>query len=118
MQVYLPIAYTYINNELNLRIEDDWLREELHEFEEIVLQDHTDKERLEDEFGDLLFSLVNLSRYIQVDPENALERTNKKFISRFSYIEKRANDLGKNLKDMSLAEMDELWNEAKKINSR
>ncbi len=96
----------------------DKVKEELHEFEEIVLQEHTDKERLEDEFGDLLFSLVNLSRYIQVDPENALERTNKKFISRFSYIEKRANDLGKNLKDMSLAEMDELWNEAKKIHSR
>ncbi len=96
----------------------DKVEEEMQEFKEIALQDNSNKERLEDEFGDLLFSLVNLSRYIQVDPESALERTNKKFISRFSYIEKKANDLGKNLKDMSLAEMDELWNEAKSLNSR
>ncbi len=63
----------------------------------------------------MLFSLINLSRYIKVDPENALERTNKKFMSRFQHIEKRAAELGKNLNDMKLSEMDELWNEAKGI---
>ena len=60
-----------------------------------------------------MFALVNLSRYLKVDPENALERTNKKFIRRFSYIEEHAAAAGKALKDMTLTEMDALWNEAK-----
>ena len=72
-----------------------------------------DKEKAESEFGDLLFSLVNYARFIDINPEDALEKTNKKFIKRFQYLESRAKDLGKNLKDMSLAEMDLFWNEAK-----
>lgn len=70
-------------------------------------------EKVEDEFGDLLFSLINYSRFINVNPEDALERTNKKFIKRFNYIEKKANDSGRRLHDMTLAEMDVWWNEAK-----
>ncbi|MDE6443518.1 MAG: nucleoside triphosphate pyrophosphohydrolase [Muribaculaceae bacterium] len=73
------------------------------------------KEGLEEEFGDLLFAVVNAARLYGVNPENALEKTNRKFISRFSHIEKRAKEAGKSLKDMSLSEMDELWNEAKTL---
>lgn len=68
---------------------------------------------LEEEFGDVLFSLINYARFVSVDPETALERTNKKFINRFQYIEKQAAAAGKQLGDMSLEEMDALWNEAK-----
>lgn len=68
---------------------------------------------LEEEFGDVLFSLINYARFVSVDPETALERTNKKFINRFQYIEKQAAAAGKQLDDMSLEEMDALWNEAK-----
>ena len=68
----------------------------------------------ESEFGDVLFSLVNYARFIGVNPENALERTNKKFIKRFTYLESKAGEDGRPLKDMSLAEMDAIWNEAKK----
>lgn len=71
------------------------------------------KEKAEDEFGDLLFSLINYARFININPEDALEKTNKKFIKRFQYLESKAKELGKNLKDMSLAEMDIFWNEAK-----
>lgn len=87
--------------------------EEMEEFKEMVLQTTPDQKRIEDEFGDLLFSLINLSRYIGVDPENALERTNIKFIQRFQYIERMATAQNKKLTDMSLEEMDALWNEAK-----
>ena len=69
--------------------------------------------KIEDEFGDVLFALVNYARYLDVDPENALERTNKKFIKRFSYIEAKAKEAGKDLQHMTLEEMDELWNQAK-----
>lgn len=72
-----------------------------------------DHQRAEGEFGDLLFSLVNYARFIDINPETALERTNKKFIKRFQYIEERANASGKALADMTLAEMDVYWNEAK-----
>lgn len=72
-------------------------------------------ERVEDEFGDLLFALVNYARYIGVNPEDALEKTNKKFIARFGYIESEAAKKGHKLHEMSLHEMDALWNEAKKI---
>ncbi|MFM6975801.1 MAG: nucleoside triphosphate pyrophosphohydrolase [Sphingobacteriaceae bacterium] len=72
-----------------------------------------DKEKAEAEFGDLLFSLINYARFININPEDALERTNKKFIKRFQYLESKAQELGKNLKDMSLSEMDIFWNEAK-----
>ncbi len=73
------------------------------------------KENIEGEFGDLLFAVVNAARLYGVNPENALERTNRKFISRFNHIEAKSRRLGKNLKDMTLHEMDELWNEAKSL---
>jgi len=86
-------------------------RNEFNTLENTVI----DKEKAEGEFGDLLFSLINYARFIDINPEDALERTNKKFIKRFQYLESKAKELGKNLKDMSLAEMDIFWNEAKNI---
>jgi XTP/dITP diphosphohydrolase len=74
-----------------------------------------DEQRAEGEFGDLLFSLVNYARFIDINPETALERTNKKFIKRFQYLEERAKANGKALADMTLAEMDVYWNEAKAV---
>lgn len=71
------------------------------------------QERMEEEFGDLLFALVNYARFVNINPEEALERTNKKFIRRFRFMEDRVNHEGKNLSDMSLEEMDLFWNEAK-----
>ncbi|TDT47515.1 XTP/dITP diphosphohydrolase [Maribacter spongiicola] len=70
-------------------------------------------EKIEAEFGDVLFSMINYARFLGVNPENALERTNKKFIKRFQYLEVKAKEIGKELKDMSLEEMDVFWNEAK-----
>lgn len=82
------------------------------------LKNELDKEdnhaKIESEFGDVLFSLINYARFIGVNPEDALEKTNRKFISRFQYLEEKTIQQGKNLKDMSLAEMDVLWEEAKK----
>jgi XTP/dITP diphosphohydrolase len=72
-----------------------------------------DEKKKEEEFGDLLFALINYARFIGVNPEDALERTNKKFIRRFSYLEEETRKRGKSLKDMSLDEMDVFWNEAK-----
>lgn len=92
------------------------VKEEISEVEAEV--ESLDHERLEEEFGDLFFSLINAARLYKVNPENALERTNRKFISRFNYIEAKAKESGKALKDMSLAEMDELWNEAKAVNRK
>jgi XTP/dITP diphosphohydrolase len=74
-----------------------------------------DKEKAEGEFGDLLFSLINYARFIDINPQNALEKTNRKFIKRFQYLESKAKESGKQLKDMTLAEMDLFWNEAKKL---
>lgn len=73
------------------------------------------KENIEKEFGDVLFSMINYARFIGVNPESALEKTNKKFISRFQYLEKSAKKKGKALHDMTLAEMDVFWNEAKQF---
>jgi XTP/dITP diphosphohydrolase len=94
----------------------DKVVEELHEFrEELEKPDaEGDKEKLEQEFGDLLFALVNYARFINVNPETALERTNRKFIRRFQYLEKNAKASGKVLHQMSLEEMDVFWNEAKR----
>jgi XTP/dITP diphosphohydrolase len=94
-------------------IDDVWKKvdEELQEFKEVVKEGDTDK--MEDEFGDLLFSLVNYSRFLNVDPETALERTNQKFLKRFRHIEEVAIKQGKQLTDMTLGEMDAIWNEAK-----
>lgn len=89
------------------------VEEEMMELKEVFTTPDYDKLRLEDEFGDLMFSMINLSRFIHVDPENALERTNKKFIHRFQYIEAKAKEQNRSLKEMTLEEMDALWNEAK-----
>jgi len=94
------------------------VEEELQEFKnEFNVEDETsiDHERAESEFGDLLFSLINYARFININPEDALEKTNRKFIKRFQYLEQKANEYGRKLQDMSLAEMDIFWNEAKKI---
>jgi XTP/dITP diphosphohydrolase len=93
------------------------VEEEMQEFKaEFNAESDTvmDQERAEGEFGDLLFSLVNYARFIDINPETALERTNKKFIKRFQYIEQQARAKGKALSEMTLAEMDVYWNEAKK----
>ena len=87
------------------------VEEEIGELYEAVASGEQD--RVEDEFGDVLFALVNYARFIKVDPENALERTNKKFIRRFRQIETLASEQGKNLHEMTLTEMDELWNKVK-----
>lgn len=94
------------------------VEEELNEFKNefnLTSLEAIDKVKAESEFGDLLFSLINFSRFIDINPETALERTNKKFIKRFQHIESRAKELDKTLKDMSLAEMDIYWEEAKKL---
>ena len=88
------------------------LKEELEELQHEVTLDN--KDEIEAEFGDVLFSMVNYARFLNVNPENALERTNKKFIKRFQYLEGKAKEHNKALKDMTLAEMDVFWNEAKK----
>lgn len=93
--------------------EDVWdkVKEELMEVDAEVKA--KDKERLTDEMGDLFFALINACRLYGIDPEGALERTNKKFIRRFNYIEQRAEEQGKSLSDMTLEEMDGYWNEYK-----
>lgn len=77
--------------------------------------DNKNQDAIEDEFGDVLFSLINYARFLDINPENALERTNKKFIKRFQYLETKAKSLQKSLSDMTLAEMDVYWEEAKKL---
>ena len=89
----------------------DKVKEEISEFEAEVEQ--MDKEKAEAEFGDVLFSLINAARLYHLNPDNALERTNQKFIRRFNYLEAKTKEQGRNLADMTLAEMDEIWNEAK-----
>ena len=90
----------------------DKVREELQEFSEEVTKG--DKDRMESEFGDILFALINYARFLKINPENALERTNKKFIYRFQYLEERAREEGKSLSEMTLDEMDVYWEEAKR----
>lgn len=94
--------------------------EEMGEFEaefHVAEGKEIDREKAAGEFGDLLFSLINYARFIDINPEEALERTNLKFISRFQYLEQAAKDAGKSLSDMSLAEMDVYWEEAKRVAS-
>ncbi|MBB5639179.1 XTP/dITP diphosphohydrolase [Pedobacter cryoconitis] len=94
------------------------VEEELQEFKNeynVFDNEAIDLEKAESEFGDLIFSLVNYARFIGINPENALEKTNRKFIKRFQYIESKAKETGKALQDMTLAEMDIYWNEAKKL---
>lgn len=90
------------------------VEEETGELHEAVVTNN--KDAMEDEFGDLLFSLINYSRFLHIDAENALERTNKKFISRFTAMEQKAAEKNLSLHSMSLAEMDALWNEIKQGN--
>ena len=88
------------------------VKEEISEFEAEVSD--MDKEKAEAEFGDVMFSLINAARLYKINPDNALERTNQKFIRRFNYVEAHTIKQGRNLSDMTLAEMDALWEEAKK----
>jgi XTP/dITP diphosphohydrolase len=93
----------------------DKVQEELGELKEaIALPDKEGRqEKIEEEFGDLVFSLINYARFLKIDPETALERTNKKFIHRFTLLEKEAALAGRSLSDMTLAEMDAIWNQIK-----
>jgi XTP/dITP diphosphohydrolase len=90
----------------------DKVKEELQELEhEVETQDS--QEKIEEEFGDVLFALINYARFLKIKPEHALERTNRKFIKRFQYIEKVAKEQNKKLQEMTLEEMDKIWNNAK-----
>ncbi len=89
------------------------VEEELQELQDEVSVGN--QERIESEFGDVIFSMINYARFLKINPENALERTNKKFIKRFQYLEAKAKEIGKSIKDMSLEEMDTFWEEAKKV---
>ena len=89
------------------------VKEEASEVEEEIKAGR--KDGIEEEFGDLFFSIVNAARLYGVVPENALELTNRKFIRRFNFLEAKAKEMGRSLKDMTLAEMDEIWNEAKRM---
>lgn len=92
------------------------LQEEIEEFKETLK--NNDKEASADEFGDLLFSLVNVARYFELSAEDSLRKTNNKFINRFKYIEKQLKNKGKTVKDSNLEEMDALWNEAKQSDKK
>ncbi len=89
------------------------LKEELEELQHEV--NVADKDKIEAEFGDVLFSMINYARFLKINPENALERTNKKFIKRFKYLEEKAKQKNKPLSEMTLAEMDVFWEEAKRL---
>jgi XTP/dITP diphosphohydrolase len=91
------------------------VEEELREFKHELAENNTKK--IEEEFGDLLFALVNFSRFIHINPEDALERTNLKFIKRFSHIEKMAKENNRSIEELSLEEMDHYWNECKQISN-
>ncbi|MCB0461472.1 MAG: nucleoside triphosphate pyrophosphohydrolase [Flavobacteriaceae bacterium] len=88
------------------------VEEELAEFKAEVA--NANQERIESEFGDVLFSMINYARFLKINPENALERTNKKFTKRFQYLEQKAKEINKSLSEMTLSEMDIFWEEAKK----
>jgi XTP/dITP diphosphohydrolase len=89
------------------------VKEELNELQSEINKDNHDA--IESEFGDVLFSMINYARFLNINPENALERTNKKFIKRFQFLERQSKRINKRLKDMSLKEMDVFWEESKKI---
>lgn len=91
----------------------DKVKEEISEFEAEV--EHMDKQKAEEEFGDVLFSMINAARLFKINPDNALEHTNQKFIRRFNYLEQKTIKQGRKLSDMTLAEMDEIWDEAKRL---
>ena len=91
----------------------DKVKEEIGEFETEL--EHMDKDKAEAEFGDVLFSLINAARLYKINPDNALERTNQKFIRRFNYLESKTLKQGRPLTEMTLAEMDAIWEEAKQM---
>ena len=93
----------------------DKVEEEMSEMKEAIASG--DQQKIEDEFGDVLFSLINYARFLRIDAENALEKTNKKFIERFTKMEKQALSEGKPLAEMTLGEMDAIWNSIKKQNT-
>ena len=90
------------------------VEEELQEFK-FEVEKEDEKDKMEAEFGDLLFSLINYARFLDINPEDALERTNKKFIKRFKYLESESKKEGKDISEMSLSEMDVYWNKAKEL---
>ena len=117
-----PLVKAYRIQEKVRGVGFDWEKPEqvwdkvLEELDELKTEVETsaDKEKMENELGDLIFALINYARFIDVNPEDALEKTNRKFIKRFQYLESKANEIGKSLHDMSLKEMDVFWEEAKK----
>ncbi len=106
--------------------EDVWKKvieevEEMHEIEKIKSQNHSSKDqgdlnlKLEKEVGDVFFAMVNYARFLNINPEDALRRTNEKFINRFNYVQKKVKETGKSINQSNLAEMDKYWNESKKL---
>lgn len=91
----------------------DKVKEEINEFEQVSKTN--DSQKIEEELGDLLFSIVNYTRFIGINPENALRTTNEKFIKRFAYIESKLEEMGKRVTDSNLSELDKLWEESKKL---
>ena len=89
------------------------VKEEIQEFEAEMKAEKLSKEKATAEFGDVVFSLINAARLYHINPDNALEQTNRKFIRRFNYLEQRVKEQGRNLKEMTLQEMDQFWDEAK-----
>lgn len=100
-------------NKLDEEIEE--LKEEISHLKRITEEGNGKVQKIEEEFGDLFFTLINAARLYGIDPENALEKTNIKFINRFNYLERKVMEGGKTLKEFTLEEMDELWEEAKKV---
>jgi len=94
--------------------EKEKLEQELEELKNELMKE--DKQRSTEELGDFLFSLINAARLYHLNPDNALEHTNQKFIKRFNYIEEKAREKGVNIKDLTLEEMDKFWEEAKQTN--
>jgi XTP/dITP diphosphohydrolase len=90
------------------------VEEEIGELQEAIAENN--QAHIEEEFGDVLFSLINYARFLKIDAEGALEKTNKKFMYRFQQIEAIASERGKAVQDMTLAEMDDIWNEVKRLN--
>ena len=113
-EMLLPMQDSYFIDSSNMA-NGAWkkLMEEAGEFKQEV--EKGDRDKMESEMGDLLFSIINVARLYKINPENALEKTNKKFIARFNYVERKAHEIGRHLNEMTLAEMDELWDEAKSI---
>jgi XTP/dITP diphosphohydrolase len=93
----------------------DKVKEELNEFEIEIISGN--QQKMENEFGDLMFSLINAARLYNINPDNALERTNQKFIKRFKYLEEQTIKIGKSLQDMNLEEMENIWQQAKSIDN-